>query len=193
MSSAPPTHYQVLGVAETASLEDIHSAYRAAARDAHPDSGGRGDRMQHLNSAWHVLKDRGRRATYDAELLARRVRPPPSPTDRTAATGPRPSQGAEDLDDLDPYDDVGADPYEDDDFVFVGFDPQVVGVEGWWAMLPPGVLLLGLALFSAGFLFGSPALLVFSGGALLIALGLFVLVPIRAMLRASRRHPSREE
>lgn len=201
------THYQLLGVPETASVEEIHLAYRAAARDAHPDSGGVGDRMQRLNRAWHILQDPGRRAIYDRELAAGRRQVTPGPatpapepaggeSDRGAAGRPgRRGDMQFDPSGYDPYDDLG-DPYEDDDFVSVGFQAgDVPPVEGWWAMLPPAVLVLGLAMLGAALIFASPAFLVFAGGALFVALGLFVLVPMRAMLRGAHTDPprSREE
>lgn len=191
----PPTHYEILGVAESALIEEIRLAYRTAAREAHPDSGGRGDRMQHLNRAWHVLQDPGRRASYDQELAAGRRPATPQAPPSSAREAPN----AQDLvgtpfdaDDYDPYDDlVAAYEDEDDDLVFVGFNAgDVPPVEGWWAMLPPAVLVFGLVLGGVGLLFASPALLVFAGGALFVSFGLFVLVPMRSMIRASQTRAS---
>ncbi len=66
-SSGSPTHYDVLGVAHTARVEDIRRAYRALARDHHPDRhGGRTTtEMVRINEAWRVLSDAQRRQRYD--------------------------------------------------------------------------------------------------------------------------------
>ena len=64
------SHYEVLGVAVTATAEEVRAAYRRAARDHHPDAGGDPRRMRDVNAAWHVLRDPGRRAAYDRQLTA---------------------------------------------------------------------------------------------------------------------------
>lgn len=66
-------HYQRLGVEPTATREEIHAAYRALARHAHPDlaTGGEAS-MADINRAWHVLGDPQRRQAYDrAEAIGR--------------------------------------------------------------------------------------------------------------------------
>lgn len=66
-----PTHYERLGVAPTASSEEIRAAYRAVARRLHPDTGsatGEAE-MAAVNEAWRVLSDPGRRALYDRSLV----------------------------------------------------------------------------------------------------------------------------
>jgi hypothetical protein len=69
-----PTHYEVLGVGSRASQEEIRSAYRRAAREAHPDRHGDASaaRMAEINEAWRVLGDADRRRRYD-ELIADRT------------------------------------------------------------------------------------------------------------------------
>jgi hypothetical protein len=64
------THYEVLGVAPTASATEVRAAYRRAARDTHPDRHGAGsaERMARVNEAWRTLGDPARRRDYDAQL-----------------------------------------------------------------------------------------------------------------------------
>jgi molecular chaperone DnaJ len=67
------THYEILGVPASASQQEIRGAYRRLARRHHPDhdADDRGT-MAALNDAYHVLRNPGRRAAYDAELAAQR-------------------------------------------------------------------------------------------------------------------------
>lgn len=59
-------YYRVLGVAATASAEDIKAAYRRLVLECHPDKQpGAGDRFRHINEAWEVLRDAGKRQRYD--------------------------------------------------------------------------------------------------------------------------------
>lgn len=58
--------YEALGVEPTATAEEIRAAYRALAREHHPDMGGDGERMAAVNTAYAVLSDPERRAAYDA-------------------------------------------------------------------------------------------------------------------------------
>ncbi len=72
------SHYDLLGVAPSASTEEIRKAYLRQAREHHPDRGPAGDRqraraMQELNEAWWVLRDPERRRRYDESC---RSRPP---------------------------------------------------------------------------------------------------------------------
>lgn len=61
------THYDTLGVAESASPDEIKKAYRKLANQHHPDKGGDTNRFQQIQSAYDVLCDDHRRAQYDAE------------------------------------------------------------------------------------------------------------------------------
>lgn len=67
-------HYQRLGVAPTATPEEIRTAYRNLARIHHPDKhGGKTlTRMLEINEAWRVLSDPVLRYKYDADLRAHR-------------------------------------------------------------------------------------------------------------------------
>lgn len=79
------SHYEILGVARTASAHEIRAAFRRRARDVHPDrqpgsqtpgsdeearSRHADEAMRQLNEAWRVLGDPGRRRAYDQALLA---------------------------------------------------------------------------------------------------------------------------
>lgn len=64
--------YDVLGAPPWAAAEELRSAFRARARELHPDSGGSDEAMQELNDAWAVLGDPELRAEYDA-LFVRAV------------------------------------------------------------------------------------------------------------------------
>lgn len=59
--------YETLGVARTASRDEIKRAYRKGAKKAHPDrAGGSNAKMSELNRAYALLEDPAKRARYDA-------------------------------------------------------------------------------------------------------------------------------
>ncbi len=100
-----PSHYEVLGVAATASPEEVRRAYHGRARRLHPDRqagsapadaalNARG--MQDVNEAWWVLRDQTRRSAYDRQLL--RVRSP-QPGGGRGRQGPQ-VDGGNDPDDV---------------------------------------------------------------------------------------------
>jgi DnaJ domain len=64
--------YDQLGVLPTASAGQIRSAYRRAARRAHPDAGGSPLAFDRLTAAYRVLADPTRRRSYDRWLAAGR-------------------------------------------------------------------------------------------------------------------------
>ena len=62
-------YYHVLGVSQTASGDEIHSAYRILARRYHPDLNPNpraATSMALVNEAFAILSDAGRRAEYDS-------------------------------------------------------------------------------------------------------------------------------
>jgi len=162
MPRRPATHYETLGVSRHATTTEIRIAYRAAARRAHPDTGGSAATMQLVNDAWHVLGDPGRRAAYDRELYGA-PQAPPDPSEPVV----RSEEWADVVEDLLDDHPIGA----------------VRAPEGWWAIAPSATLVLAIGLFLGAVVFGSSAMAVFSGGMLFLALALFVLAPLRAMTR----------
>jgi DnaJ-class molecular chaperone len=57
--------YNILGVARTASQEDIKKAFRKLAMTHHPDKGGNAAEFQTINEAYETLSDPQRRSAYD--------------------------------------------------------------------------------------------------------------------------------
>jgi hypothetical protein len=62
---ASKDYYEVLGVDSDATAEAIDKAYRNAARQKHPDSGGNEEDMKALNEARDLLSDSEMRKAYD--------------------------------------------------------------------------------------------------------------------------------
>lgn len=58
--------YEVLGIANTASIDDIKVAYRNRARQIHPDKGGSAKDFNLLNFAFKILSNSKSRMMYDA-------------------------------------------------------------------------------------------------------------------------------
>lgn len=59
-------HYAVLGVWRSATPAEVKAAYRAKAREAHPDRGGEAARFAAVQCAYEVLCDEERRAQWEA-------------------------------------------------------------------------------------------------------------------------------
>ncbi len=82
-------HYEILGVQQTASQEEIKQAFRGRAKRHHPDRNPN-DRHAHarfnlINEAYETLSDPGRRRTYDRSLAGDAAAHP-------RETGTRPSR-----------------------------------------------------------------------------------------------------
>jgi len=171
------SHYEVLGVAARATPDEVRDAFRRAARDHHPDAGGDARRMADLNAAWHVLGDPARRAAYDRQLARRPA------AGHGAGAPPPPFAGGDGPGGWD----VDADAYRTADEWADLADDSPLGetraLEGWWAILPPATLVGAGALAFGAFIFRAPSLLALAGGTMVLALGLFVLAPLRAMSR----------
>lgn len=58
-------YYAVLGVRPDASFDEIRSAYRQAARQAHPDLDGNAEHFRKLQAAYEALRDPPTRQHYD--------------------------------------------------------------------------------------------------------------------------------
>lgn len=58
-------YYQILGVRNNASQEEIKKAYRSLAAKHHPDRGGDTKKFQEIQSAYDVLGDPQKRQQYD--------------------------------------------------------------------------------------------------------------------------------
>lgn len=79
MSGLVYNHYQILGVSEYASAEDIRSAYKTLAKKYHPDKhGGQVFYEEHfkkINEAYQTLSDPQKRARYDLQRQYRFTAP----------------------------------------------------------------------------------------------------------------------
>ena len=62
-----PNYYDVLGVQEQATQEEIKKAYRKLAVEHHPDKGGDENRFKEIANAYGVLGDEGKRKQYDQQ------------------------------------------------------------------------------------------------------------------------------
>jgi len=61
------TYYEILGVDNTATADDIKRAYRKLASQHHPDKGGDKAKFQEIQKAYNTLADDATRQQYDME------------------------------------------------------------------------------------------------------------------------------
>jgi curved DNA-binding protein CbpA len=175
MAPADPSHYDVLGVARTATAGEIRTAYLQLARRHHPDyhttssavARAASEReMQRINEAWSVLGDTDRRRAYDERWRA----------EQRAARRP----GAASYD-FTPYDDG-----PDVDYEALLDDTPVPGTSVSRAVqvLPAVVLLVGAAVFVVGGVLQAAPLLAL--GIIGVVLGLlgFLAAPALALARS---------
>src|SRR6478735_2739071 len=89
MSGLVYNHYQILGVSEYASAEDIRSAYKTLAKKYHPDKHGGQlfyeEHFKKINEAYQTLSDPQKRARYDLQRQYRFT----TPVSRPAAHRPQ--------------------------------------------------------------------------------------------------------
>lgn len=94
-------YYKILGVARSATQEEIQRAYRQLARKHHPDiakTPGAEERFKEINEAYEVLKDPKKRSLYDKYGRAWKEHAAAAPRSRTRrasrSTSARSSRGA---------------------------------------------------------------------------------------------------
>lgn len=171
-------HYAVLGVAHTASGDEIRQAYIGLARKYHPDrhhGAARADaevRMQSINEAWSTLSDESRRRQYDAKSVGSQPRP------KAAASG-RTKRGRNH------WKPVDAEPLSEADL-----DPAPIqgsrGLPKWMTMAPLVGVVIAFVVLGSGMLVDSKGLLTIGLLVLALACVAFVAIPLVALSRAQR-------
>lgn len=59
-------YYDILGVAEGATEDEIKKAFRKQAMQHHPDKGGDQEQFKKINEAYQVIGDAQKKQQYDA-------------------------------------------------------------------------------------------------------------------------------
>lgn len=85
-----PTLYDILGVSEDATREEIRKAWRDAADRFEPGEGGSTKQFRLFNEAAEVLLDPERRKAYDEQLAGREEKPAPR-EEEPVTTSPAPA------------------------------------------------------------------------------------------------------
>jgi len=60
-------YYEILGVPETTTQDELKKAYRKLAKENHPDVGGNEDKFKNISSAYDILGDEQKRQQYDQQ------------------------------------------------------------------------------------------------------------------------------
>jgi hypothetical protein len=156
-------HYEVLGVAPSAPVAEVRSAYIRQSRRHHPDRGGDPGAMRAVNDAWAALSDPGRRAQYDRAIGA-------SAPVAEAVQPPVRSEEEDLLADLADDGPIGG----------------TVRLPRWMALLPVALFVSSLVVGLLGLFFMASALIAVAVMAFLLSCMLFLVSPFIA-LYASRR------
>lgn len=185
-------HYETLGVAADADAGTIRRAYLDKARTHHPDFHSDATRsvqaeharqMQILNEAWEVLGDPDRKAGYD--LSVRRPHTPPTerirPAHRSmpAGKGWTPRRG-----DTGWMDDHASWRSEDER---LPEDEPATGARRGFATVPPLLVALAAVTGFVGVVLEARPMLAIAFIAFIIAVGLFILLPMFEMSRSRGR------
>lgn len=87
MKNSTPDHYATLGLHRRCTDAQIRAAYRALAKQYHPDVNGGSyaaqARTQELNAAYEILSDPARRPEYDEEISSAKKSNAPSPAKKS--------------------------------------------------------------------------------------------------------------
>lgn len=65
MSAEVVNYYEILGIAESASTDDVRNAYKEKAMKHHPDRGGDRELWTNIQKAFDTLADHEKRSIYD--------------------------------------------------------------------------------------------------------------------------------
>ena len=60
-------YYDILGVSETSTQDEIKKAYRKMAIEHHPDKGGDENTFKKISEAYDTIGDEGKRQQYDSQ------------------------------------------------------------------------------------------------------------------------------
>lgn len=190
--SVAVNHYEVLGVPPDSGAGEVRRAYLDAARRYHPDFHATADdatraanarRMQELNQAWEVLGDATARAAYDRSLrtgddpgVARRAAREPS----MPAGKPWTPRADDDgwMDDFEAW----ADEHDD----LAPDAPRTAGRNAV-TMAPVGLFAAAVLLVFVGLAVKLQELIAVGAICVILAAGLFIMLPMYEMSRGRRR------
>ncbi len=155
-------YYQVLGIAPTATADQVRAAFRRLARRIHPDTNPSWEdderanqQMALLNEAYSVLRDPAQRAEYDRQRQMHRPRADPASRPNAAPTRPMGT----------PQRDSAADGWSELIFRPSRLEPLAVGLALWlfgaipFIGLTKQITWITLLWAAAGFMSGALSLL----------------------------------